>query len=118
MDVISAWCGWQVRASFASVLHLQEQIGNALSGAVSTKDGLTPDARCSQAWLQILVWQFALRNGFLSSDATHAAMTFQFPVQVATALANVLSDYPSNSLLLHGICMVVPSSAQTLKKKY
>ena len=87
------------------LVQLQQQIRDALPASAN----LYPqdiDLTCSQAWLQTLIWQLALRHGLLSSKSDVKAMTFDFPYKVGSNVARLMADYPTATLREHGAILV------------
>lgn len=70
------------------------------------------DILIAQQWLRLVFWQSSMKQGIVSSKAEHAALSFQFPCQIARSLCAVLESLPNNIIFLHGIAIVCSSNLQ------
>jgi hypothetical protein len=61
------------------------------------------DVLITQQWLRLIFWQTALRFGYISTAATDPAFTYNFPVDVAMALCNVVKGLPPVAIQVHGL---------------
>ena len=53
-----------------------------------------------------MVWQLSIQNGYLSSTQDDPSMTFQYPVDIARDLVTMASQFPQNSMEVHGLGLV------------
>ena len=54
-------------------------------------------------WLRLIFWQAALRQGYISTTASDPAFTYNYPIDIAMALCNVVKTLPPVAVQVHGL---------------
>ena len=79
------------------------------------------DVLITQQWLRLTFWQAALRLGFISTAAEDSAFTYNYPIDIAMALCQVVKSLPPvaiqvRTLLLLSYVQMRVIQPQTLLK--
>lgn len=61
------------------------------------------DVLITQQWLRLIFWQAALRGGLISTAASHFAFTYDFPLEIASALCEIVRSLPPIAIQVHGL---------------
>ncbi|OJJ38806.1 hypothetical protein ASPWEDRAFT_342335 [Aspergillus wentii DTO 134E9] len=103
---LGLWNGTNATCSIDYLVQLQQHIQNAVPAEMDLPDVLMADLRVSQQWLRTMVWQLSTTLGFLSSDAVHPCMEFQYPIQIARNLSVAIWKLSPHSMETHGIGLI------------
>ncbi|MCJ1230227.1 hypothetical protein MMC12_006899 [Toensbergia leucococca] len=60
----------------------------------------------TQQWLRLIFWQAAMRQGLLSSNEGDPSLSYQYPLEIARCLCDILESIPTSPILLHGMGIV------------
>ena len=85
------------------IVDLQKQLAEALPRYLSSTETQAVDLKTSQHWLQVMIWQLSISHRLLSSAASDASLTFQYPVELSRRLLAETSTFPQQSMEVHGI---------------
>lgn len=80
--------------SFADLSLLQEHL-RSMQLMPGLSDVQRADVLVTQQWLRLVFWQLALRQGFVSSNAGNPAFSYNFPVEIALTLRDVVKSLPA-----------------------
>ena len=79
--------------------HLRElQIERSVLSEIQRADVLI-----TQQWLRLVFWQAALRLGYISTAADDRSFTYEYPVDIAMALCDVVKSLPPVAIQVHGL---------------
>ncbi|KAM0720398.1 hypothetical protein Q7P37_004534 [Cladosporium fusiforme] len=61
------------------------------------------DVLITQQWLRLVFWQAALRLGLISSSAEDSALTYHYPITIASSLCEIVKSLPPVAIQVHGL---------------
>jgi hypothetical protein len=103
---VALWNKTRTDCSPQYLAALQKQLSDALPTYLNSTENQTADLRTSQQWLRTMVWQLSMQNGYLSSNCDDPSMNFQYPVDISRDLVSMTSQFPQQSMEVHGIGLV------------
>ncbi|KAL9006110.1 MAG: hypothetical protein Q9188_001130 [Gyalolechia gomerana] len=103
---IGLWNKSRTDCSTLWLARLQKQLTQALPAVLDCPETQAADLRTSQHWLQTIVWQLSITNGFLSSTSPDSSMTFAYPIEIAKDLVAVTSQFSQRSMEVHGVGLI------------
>lgn len=86
-----------------SFSQLQGQLSKALPTYLRNVEIQAVGLRCSQQWLDTMVWQLSISHDFLSSTALDNALSFRCPIEVCRDLVSSTSAFSQHCGEVHGI---------------
>nr|OQO20071.1 hypothetical protein B0A51_12573 [Rachicladosporium sp. CCFEE 5018] len=57
----------------------------------------------TQQWLRLIFWQSALKLSMVTSTASDSAFTYEYPIEIATSLCEVVKSLPPVAIQAHGL---------------
>lgn len=81
---------------------LQDQLHQPMD-MTGVLDVQRADVLITQQWLRLIFWQAALRGGLISTAAAHSAFTYDFPLEIASALCEIIKSLPPIAIQVHGL---------------
>ncbi|KAK6438595.1 hypothetical protein LTR95_005199 [Oleoguttula sp. CCFEE 5521] len=57
----------------------------------------------TQQWLRLIFWQSALKLSMVTSTAPDSAFTYEYPIEIATSLCEVVKSLPPVAIQAHGL---------------
>lgn len=82
------------------------EMGSEPENLEMASDTQRADILVTRHWLQIVVWQSAVKRGLLSSAAAERSMTFHYPEDITLSLLRALSPVPPDAIEIHGVGIV------------
>lgn len=103
---LGSWNHTSSATSIASVLALETHLQQTISVGMKMSEIQLADLLVSQQWLRLIVWQLAMKLGYLSSSSKHESLSFRYPVNIARDL--MISTWPIavHSMEIHGLGLV------------
>ena len=98
----------QMQASFgdsgySDLLLLQNHLRELQIERAVLTDIQRADVLITQQWLRLIFWQAALRLGYISTVADDRAFTYDYPVDIAMAMCEVVKSLPPVAIQVHGL---------------
>lgn len=88
---------------FLDLSALQHRLSTLSIDTTGLNDIQKADILITQQWLRLIFWQTALRLGYISTAAADPAFTYNYPVEIAMALCNVVKSIPPIAIQVHGL---------------
>ena len=89
---ICLWNNTRIGCTIEWLIHLQQQLLEALPSYLHCTESETVTLRSSQSWLRIIVWQLSIRQGLIPSTTANSTLSFQLPIEVAHGLIQFTSQ--------------------------
>ena len=89
--------------SYGDLLLLQSHLRELQIERAVLTDIQRADVLITQQWLRLIFWQAALRLGYISTIADDCAFTYDYPIDIAIALCDVVKSLPPNAVQVHGL---------------
>lgn len=64
------------------------------------------DVLITQQWLRLVFWQASLRQGLISTSSTHRAFKYDYPLEIASSLCQIVRSLPPVAIQVHGLGIV------------
>ena len=110
---VRLWNDYQISAgeghSYIELATLQGHLRRPMD-LEGVSDIQRADILITQQWLRLVFWQAALRLGLISTNSAEPAFTYDFPMEIASALCEVVKSLPPVAIQVHGLGIVRPSS--------
>ncbi|KAH0337201.1 hypothetical protein KCU81_g8175, partial [Aureobasidium melanogenum] len=87
---------------YVELAMLQDQLCRVLELA-NVSETQRADVLITQQWLRLMVWQTALRLGLVSSASMNPSYSYDYPIQIASSLHEVLKTLSSSAIEVHGL---------------
>lgn len=112
VDIVEYWCSRRLKDQ-GQKQSLNEKLGsvqNRLSTMsfhnVPFDDFQKADVLVTQQWLRLVCWQISMRIGFLSSQSSIPAFSYEYPIEIGSDLCAVLESLPDTALRVHHFSIV------------
>lgn len=88
---------------YSDLFSLQTHLRELQIDTTGLSEVQTADVLITQQWLRMIFWQASLRQGFISTTADDAAFTYNYPIDIAMALCEVVKSLPPIAIQVHGL---------------
>ena len=89
-----------------NITAIQHQL-NAMSFEMGDiPDIQAADVLITQQWLRLIFWQASMRQGLVSSTANDPVFFYNYPIEIAKTLCEVMSKLPMDAIIVHGAGIV------------
>ena len=88
---------------YPDLLLLQNHLRDLQIDRSGLSDIQRADVLITQQWLRLIFWQAALRLGYISTVADDRAFTYEYPIDIAVAMCDVVKSLPPVALQVHGL---------------
>lgn len=112
VDIVEYWCSRKVKdQAQRQSLHeklgqVQDRLSTMSFHDVPFDDFQRADVLVTQQWLRFVCWQISMRLGFLSSQSTVMAFSYDYPIEISSDLCAVLELLPETALRVHHFSIV------------
>jgi hypothetical protein len=79
---------------YSDLLLLQNHLRDLQIDRAGLSDIQRADVLITQQWLRLIFWQAALRLGYISTVADDRAFTYEYPIDIAMAMCDVVKSFP------------------------
>ena len=86
--------------------HLQERLRQPID-LRGVSDIQRADILVTQQWLRLVFWQAELRMGLISTTSADSAFSYEFPMEIASSLCDIVKSLPPVAIEVHGLGIVV-----------
>ena len=90
---------------FAKFAALQDHLRQPID-LQDVSDIQRADILVTQQWLRLVFWQAALRQGLISMGSGDPAFAYDFPMEIASSLCEVVRSLPPVAFQVHGLGIV------------
>lgn len=90
-------------SGYSDLLLLQNHLRELQIDRTVLTDIQRADVLITQQWLRLIFWQAALRLGYISTAADDRSFTYDYPVDIALAMCEVVKSLPPVAIQVHGL---------------
>lgn len=112
VEIVEYWCSrrlkdaGQKRSLHEKLESVQARLSTTSFHDVPFDDFQRADVLVTQQWLRLVCWQISMRIGFLSSQSTIPAFSYDYPIEIGSDLCVVLKSLPDTALRVHHFSIV------------